>query len=105
MSDNWCKICGEYTYGASHKCPPSWVVWCPDCHEEEEDGRKVFASDPGEAAEKWAEENDRDSAEYLIVGGSPATVLVKRFGSDDPPTRWMVSGEAVPTYSATEDPE
>ena len=53
------------------------------------------------AATEWAEKNDRDSAEYHIVGGHDATVNVRDLETDEV-TRYTVSGEAVPQYTARE---
>jgi len=68
-----------------------------------EDGRPVRATDEQSAVEKWAARDDAESVEYLIAGGSDATVLVVLHGSDDTPKSWLVSGEAVPVYHAMED--
>ena len=95
-----CKTCGAYCVDASlHKCPPVWLVWQPDGGQEENDAEKVRARTPAEAAEKWAEWDDHRSADYSIVGGSNATVCVRRADGGEV-LRYVVSGESVPSYSA-----
>lgn len=78
-----------------------FLVWRPENRETEEDAREVFAADEEEAAEDWAEHDDADSVEYAIVKGDDATVLVRK--KDGGPVRkFVVTGEAVPHYSARE---
>lgn len=45
----------------------TYVVWCPDLGQEQEDGATIPATDPADAAEGWAEWHDRSSAEYRIA--------------------------------------
>lgn len=76
-------------------------VWCPDYGGTKDDSRRVDAYCPGYAAERWAERNDADSADYLIVGGQPAVVVVAEAFEGAPEHRFTVSGEQVPKYRAT----
>ena len=82
----------------------TYRVWCPDYgHEGPEDGMAVSSRDAynaQNAAEIWAARSDRDSGDYTIVGGSEVTVRVQ--DPDGTVTQWIVYGEAVPSYSATE---
>jgi hypothetical protein len=100
-----CETCGKYIFkGLSgrhegHRCPPFFYVWNPD-HSDGNDTRKTFASDAEDAVEEWAERDDADSAEYSIVGGEDAEVCVKDGAGNV--TRWRVSGESMPSYSATQ---
>jgi hypothetical protein len=95
-----CKACGAYCVDAAlHKCPPMWLVWQPDDGATEDDARKIHARTPAEAAERWAEWDDYNSAEYSIVGGSDATVCVRRADGGEA-LLFVVSGESVPSYSA-----
>lgn len=101
-----CSKCGRFrdtfTGRMVHKCPPAWRVWCPvERGENEADAKTIFAFDAEAAAEEWAEQDDRYSAEYGIVGGSSVVVHVQAVDSDEV-TRWSVSGESVPSYSASE---
>ena len=82
---------------------PIWLVWRPENGDEEDDARRVMASDAEQAAEDYAERDDSDSAEYGIVGGSPATVCVRAEAGGEVET-FVVSGEAVPHYSARKTP-
>ena len=55
----------------------TYVVWCPDLGQEQEDGATIPATDPADAAEWWAEWHDRSSAEYRIVSGREEIVIVR----------------------------
>ncbi len=100
MKDD-CPKCGAWILfnTASHSCAPLWLVWCPYSYQDEANARKIRASDARAAAENWAHEDDHSSAEYRIVGGQDATVCVKAVDSDKV-QRFIVSGEAVPSYTA-----
>ena len=76
-----------------------YLVWCHDQTDDPEDGVTIEASDPVAAAELWAEQDDRESAEYWIVGGNEADVTVKDT-NDGTETRFIVTGEDIPSYSA-----
>ncbi len=101
-----CPICGEYGFltgrFADHKCKPAW-----ECRLETEDDDswgKVYARDPEEAAEKYAERYDCEGGEYAIV--SSRIVLVRKpsdFEEENTTAieRFSVEGEAVPQYHAT----
>jgi hypothetical protein len=54
------------------------------------------------AAEEWAEHEDWSSAEYDIVSGRDEPVVCVRDVGTGEVTRWRVSGEAIPSYSARE---
>ncbi len=99
-SGTWCS-CGQYVWSRDrHRCPPAYRVWCPDRCEDEEDAGVVHAHGPEPAAETWAERDDAHSADYAIVGGSPAIVHVR--APDGTLTVWRVTGEVIPSYSASE---
>lgn len=100
---HYCK-CGEYVFlpgGSGHKCPPVFFVW-NDTYGPDDDGARVHAHDHESAAEKWAEHDDFDSAEYSIVGGSPATVRVRPETNAADEKWFKVRGEAEPQYYADE---
>jgi hypothetical protein len=80
-----------------------WLAWSPDDGQTEADARPVAASSPEAAAEWWAEADDRESADYSIVRGNDALVMVT---SDDggPPLAFIVEGRAVPCYTAKRRP-
>ena len=81
-----------------------WRVWCPDRGATKEDGRKVFAHSAEAAAVEWAEWDDASSADYTIVGGTPADVVVAEDRDGAPEHRFTVSGESSPVYRARERP-
>ena len=99
-NSSWCSVCGNFLYSSGHKCPPKWLVWDAE-DESESDARVIYAINPDDAAELWAERDDSDSAEYSIVSGHKVTVFVK-----DPQLNTMkqfsVTGESVPEYHASE---
>ena len=96
---NNCPNCHEFLYETfTHKCLPYFMVW--DAEHDESDAYKVFAADEQSAAEKWAEDDDCNSADYSIVGGDEAEVFVK--SPDGTITKFQVSGEATPQYYARE---
>lgn len=103
MSDTrQCSTCDGWIYGdAYHCCPPKWLVWSADSGED--DAREIYATDESDAAEKWAEREDLNSAEYSIVRGNSVTVCVRGTVAGAV-TRFDVSGESVPSYSARELP-
>ena len=78
-----------------------YVVWRPDYDQTREDGREIEALCPQYAAQEWAQRDDYESADYLIVRGNSAEVLVAELGSSLPPFRYSVSGESVPSYRVT----
>ena len=95
-----CEKCGQWWPPPYHRCKPVYLVWCDSDGETEADAVEVRATDAEDAAESMAETQDADSAEYSIVGGQDATFTVKAPGGTV--TRWTVSGESVPSYSARE---
>lgn len=76
-----------------------FLVWSDD--ETDDDAREVRAADAEEAAEDYAEWDDMNSAEYTILKGSEVTVNVCPKGGGET-VRFVVSGEAVPQYTARE---
>jgi hypothetical protein len=78
----------------------SWCVWRPDHGQSKEDGRTVVAHSAEDAAIKWAGQADAESADYLIVRGNDAHVLVARGYEGAPEFRITVSGESCPVYRA-----
>lgn len=67
-----------------------------------EEWTEVEALDAEEAAEKWVKEWD-EGAEYSIVGGESAHVIVEAPNGEL--STWLVMGEAIPTYFAYEEDE
>jgi hypothetical protein len=79
-----------------------YVVWCPDRGATKEDGRRISAFDHESAATRWAEWDDARSADYTIVGGSPAEVLVAEIdnGEFGPEYQFTITGETCAVYRA-----
>lgn len=64
------------------------------------------AADAEEAAEKAAEEDDSNSAEYSILKHYDAQYVAwVKAAAGEKPKRFKVTGEAVPQYHAEEIPE
>jgi hypothetical protein len=89
-----------------HVCPPAWKVWSEDRGETQEDARLIYSYTAQGAAEDWAEQDDRDSAEYLIANGliangkgGPTMVSVSR-EPEGLIERFNVYGEYNPVYWA-----
>lgn len=98
-----CPTCQEYAWIKTHRCKPVWLVFSTDNHEDWDEADRVYATDAQQAAEKWAEDDDCNSAEYSIVAGTNAAVQVRRLDEPDAdPVWWVVSGTSVPTYDAAE---
>jgi hypothetical protein len=70
--------------------------------EDEEECLYFDAYSPGSAAEEWAEEVDRDSADYSIVGGADALVVVREVATGKLSVH-EVTGESEPVYHAYEE--
>ena len=77
----------------------TYVVWCPDLGQDQEDGATIPATDPADAAEGWAEWHDRSSAEYRIASGREEIVIVRDVETGEQ-REWIVRGEAMPYYTA-----
>jgi hypothetical protein len=80
----------------------TYLVWCPSRGATKEDGRRIVAYCPGYAVERWAEWDDASSADYTIVSGTPVEVLVAEEVPGAQEQRFIVSGESVPQYRASE---
>ena len=75
-----------------------FIVWDEDS--ERGFGQRIEAYDEEEAAEKWAEWDDAQSAEYLIVRGREARVFVALDEDNSKPVLFTVQGEPRPFYQA-----
>lgn len=101
MSDvSFCPDCHAMLFAWSksrHQCSPFFIVK----DEDTDDESRVRATDHEDAAEKWAERADCDSAEYAIVNGrhKPIVVVTDVHGVSK---RMRVSGETQAVYSAEE---
>lgn len=74
-----------------------YLVWWPEVGHGRDDGKLVIAHSPEDAAARWAQWYDAKSADYLIVGGQQAEVLVLEQGTDEP-VRVRVRGEQSANY-------
>jgi hypothetical protein len=106
---SWCDTCDAFVssdsktiMGFPHVCPPEWKVWRSNDGETEEDAVTVRAYTAAGAAEKWADEHNRNG-DYEIMGyDSPATVMVRPADESEEAVRLEVTGEMVPHYTARE---
>jgi len=78
----------------------NYKVWCPLIGESEGDAEVISGFDAAfEAAEYWARAYDAAHNTVLPRSGWRPVVIVKDMASGNY-TRWEVSGEMVPSYSA-----
>lgn len=77
----------------------TYVVWEPAVGQTIVDGRRFAADGPQHAAELWADWSDYASNEYNIVGGQPATVMVRDVNGG-PVREMLVQGESIRRYTA-----
>jgi len=77
-----------------------YVVWRPDWGQGKEDGRHIDAHSSRAACERWAAQEDAESADYLIVRGNPVTLVVAIAAEGAEEQTFVVTGEAVPEYRA-----
>jgi len=100
MSD-MCKTCGSWMmFPNSHRCPPKFDVIDADGGYGKDPwqwAKAIFAHDAETAAEKYADQSDCEG-DYSIIRGNEATILVRDEAGEI--TRWTVTGESVPSYSA-----
>ena len=75
-----------------------YVVWCPAWRQSKEEGRRIDADSPRAACEKWAEWEDAESADYLILQGSDVTLMVAELCGSAKERTYIVTGESVPVY-------
>ena len=97
----WCAECDAYHQEGYHKT--LWRVWCVD--EPIDEALQIRADEPGHAAERWAEQCDRESGDYTIANGWFVTACVLPAGPQQQgePLRYRVSGEYEPQYSAAKE--
>lgn len=80
----------------------AWRVWRPG--QKKEDGHIILAPSAETAAEKWAEWADSFNAafnaDYSIVGGKDAEVIVSEDTDDAQENRFRVSGEVCAVYTS-----
>ncbi|MCC7546164.1 MAG: hypothetical protein IT532_00190 [Burkholderiales bacterium] len=76
-----------------------FVVWDPDGGRGEEDGREFNALDAQAAVAAWADWDDDANSDYRIVCGEVVTVQVRDLQTNES-SKWVVSGEAVISYTA-----
>lgn len=63
-------------------------------------GSGIEANTPRDAAEKWAQEMDGSTVEYLIAGKQQDAVVVVTEANTGRKSQWTVIGETVPVYRA-----
>ena len=90
LSDNWCKICGEFMmFPNSHRCPPRWQF----CIEDDGDAwRNIYAMDEDHAATAAARKVWE--SDY----GDEIRIWIRK-PDDTTATLYPVTVEAVPEFS------
>jgi hypothetical protein len=95
-----CDVCGEYGYMETHRCHPCWYVANLDygpSKDNESDWTRIFARDPQEAAERFAEYHDCRNAEF-----SEETNVVVLHLDQETMEFFAVEGRLDPVYTGTE---
>lgn len=81
-----------------------YLVWCLNHDSTRDDARSVFGYDHEDAAERWALMEDCNSADYWIVNGEEAVVMVEEEGlAGAVPVKIRVNGETIARYHAVID--
>ena len=75
-----------------------YMIWRED--EDKADASKHFGDCAEYAIERWAQNSDASSAEYLIANGQLERVFCALNEENAGAELFVVSGEAVPVYSA-----
>jgi len=102
MAYDWCVKCAAY-HGDRHS--PIFEVWDTDGAELPDFEPyivEVYATHAEDAAEKWAEREDWNSAEYSIVKGDSSPTIAVREKGTETIVFYIVTGESVPNYMAEE---
>lgn len=104
MTAKSCLTCKEWVFSQYHTCQLLWLVAIVEGDEQpaDDDYCEVRAADEEEAAERGAEEDDSNSAEYSVLKGHGDYVAWVKAAADAKPKRYRVTGEAVPQYHAEE---
>ena len=103
MAYDWCVKCGAYHAADKHSL--IFEVWNTDGAEQpnfEPAIVEVYATDAEDAAEKWAEREDWNSAEYSIVKGDSSPTVAVREKGKELIVFYVLTGESVPRYMAEE---
>lgn len=79
-----------------------YLVWCLDYDTTREDARIFEAIDHQDAVERWAKFEDSSSADYLIVGGQDANVMVAEDYDGSEEKNFNVGGWTEAVYLANE---
>ena len=97
LPSRWCAQCMEYH--PDHQHIPRWLVKPLVANLGEP--RAVYAHTAGQAAERWAETEDREQPLYTtrLSEGRRVEVIVMNMGTGYM-RRYEVSGETVPRYLA-----
>ena len=77
-----------------------YQVWCPEYGQSADGMREIEAMDEGAAATAWAEKTESEDADYPIANGNEVVVRVRDVATGAE-TAFVVSGEVIPSYSAT----
>jgi len=97
MNYKRCKICGEFGWENSHKCPPIWEVNFPSY--DEDHWFNYHAIDANSAATLAAEEYDIEY--HPLLNGEIIEAIVRKRG-ETKTVKFTCSGETVAKYRAVE---
>ena len=94
----WCQECQKYHIQGKHS--PMYEVWSDDMGVSQDDAGQLHADDMQDAAEKWAEQDDCNSGDYMILSDKMQPVVFVR--RDGVTKSYRVFAESIPEYRATE---
>ncbi len=94
-----CKRCGRYVWNGDCRCVRfeaaiPWRDSVNDC-----DWSEIYATEAEYAAEVYAERSDCEG-DYTMIRNSEGEVWIR--DSDGVVTKWHITAESVPQYSASQ---
>lgn len=96
-----CPVCGDYFWTKHHVCPPAWGVYLDADGYSDDDARRIFATDPKEAACEFAAY--WDNGEYGLLNGGEIDVIVFHMGCPEERFLFTVKGEVTPYYYVSDE--
>ncbi len=98
---DYCPRCREFKlYPENCRCKLFHVAESWQDKVEDDAWREIYADDAQAAAESYAERDDRDSAEYIILQNGSAEIWTRDEAGNV--QKWNVEAESVPQYTARE---
>lgn len=101
----WCRECRRFHREDNHS--PIWNCICDEDWDDDlaiskQYSTKIRAVEPGEAAEKFVDEND-GGWDYTVISGTPMKVRVWKETTNEFHVEFLffeVAGESIPQYTS-----